>query len=331
MATQTMSAEETQNLLRNLAASTSKSVLESLEAAKKAGIPLAEMRSAISKAMSENFLKPLTKDILAVKEYAADPTETTRKYTRLRTAEGEYRSAAEVLQEAKLLDHTNRWIDNKEPDPASLTPEQKRAVARFKSAEENAIRLGIIDGEIESRMSMRALRTVMRAPVEFDIKLLTVLAGAPVAIAAVIAYQALLAGLGVAAITKSVCSSTTETLNSPEVMEGNNLLEGPRYTALLEWINEADTTLNQIETNERRLIPYNTPDIEDIILLSSPPVLEAEIVEMELRENLVDIELDYGKSAISSPADLKSALSAAKVDAVTPTPEVVRTAKILTI
>ena len=205
-----MSEEETHKLIRNLAAATSKSVLESLEAARKNGIPVSEMRSAISKAMTDNLITPIKQSESAVAEYATDPTATSKKYEHMKAVEGEYRSASEVLRQAGLLDAKNKWVDGKEPDLTSLSSDSKRAVKRFKAAETAAIRLGIVEGEVETTLSMRALRGLMRQPIDFDVKLLIVLAGAPVVAASMIMYHSVRLGIKPLTMIASIARRTID-------------------------------------------------------------------------------------------------------------------------
>lgn len=298
--TTTMTAEETQTFMRNIAAATSKSVLESLEQARILGIPAHEMRKAISDAVSEQIVKPMTASNPAVNEYAADPVGTSEKFERMKKIEGEYLSVTHQLREAQLLDASNEWIDGQSPAMKVLSPELQRAVKRFEAARDAALKAGVLKKksaeteatEMTTMMHLRAVskqamhialrspvaedstfRSIMNSRVDFNWKLAIILSVAPVMVAWTPIAYAISKGINSSKAVAEVDRSVTETLNSPEVLENQPLLEGPRYTQLLEWMGDGAAEMAAIECDERKLLPYRTPDVIDLQVLTTPPEL----------------------------------------------------------
>lgn len=310
-----MTAEETQKYMRNLAASTSKSVLESLEQARLHGIPMQDMREALSSTMREHLINPLTENDPTVQEFKNDPINTTKKYDRMKTIEGEYQSVTQLLIDANLMNHDRQWTDGVEPDKSKLSPDLQRAVDRYHAAHAAALKAGILAPTTSAdtttaptetgntpptlmqnikAVSAHALHMTMRSPVaedstfrwimnsrmDIDAKLAIILACAPIMVAVVPITYLISQGIDKLKATAEIDRSVTETLNSPEVLQNLPLLEGPKYRELLERMGEAEATTEALECGDLKLLTHNTPETIDLQTLSTPPPL-APAIELE--------------------------------------------------
>ena len=100
--------------------------------------------------------------------------------TRINSANLELEASAKVLRDAKLLDKDDRWIKSTQK-MVDLSPELQNAVVRYKRAliEKKSIQ----PLEEDMNMSLRALHKLLRAPIDGDLKLVIVIALAPILVA----------------------------------------------------------------------------------------------------------------------------------------------------
>jgi|GEM_PF-6131924 len=97
--------------------------------------------------------------------------------TRINSANLELEASAKVLRDAEVLDNADRWIEPTQK-MVDLSPELQNAVVRYKRAliEKKSIQ----PLEEDMNMSLRALHKLLRAPIDGDLKLVLVIALAPI-------------------------------------------------------------------------------------------------------------------------------------------------------
>lgn len=206
--------------------------------------------------------------------------------------ETELQLAAKALRDGKVLDDMNLWIDP-EMDRDKLSPEMQEAVIRYKKAVEAKKNLPVLEEDMN--IGLRSLRKLLRSPIESDVKLIVILALAPILIAISIP--------GAIRNTPSAVNDAISRIPGCEKRIEDDLTESAttanvKIDKVVEAVDKAPemSAIDEVAT---------TSDASEVA------VNEAAVEAVE--SPIAELEEEY--SAVTTPRELAAAIAAAREEA----------------